>query len=65
MEEYQQRVVDEKTALDDKISRLKPFIATEKFFALPVFEQERMNRQLHHMEKYSDVLGERIEAFPK
>lgn len=64
MQPHQQRVVDEKTALDDKISRLTPFVQGEKFKTLPEDEQERMNRQCALMADYSRVLGERIAAFP-
>lgn len=64
MEPHQQRVVDEKTELDDKISRLRPFLASDKFTSLPEDEQDRMDRQLSIMVEYSEVLGERIAAFP-
>jgi hypothetical protein len=60
---YQQRVVDEKTELDDKLSRLKPFLLTEKFSSLPQAERDRMVRQAGAMEDYSTILGERIAAF--
>jgi hypothetical protein len=63
MQDFQQRVVDEKAALDDKTSRLKPFLGSDKYRALPQAEQERMKRQLSLMEGYSSVLGERIAAF--
>lgn len=60
---HQQRVIDEKTELDDKISRLKPFFTSAIFAGLPQPERERMCRQLPLMEQYSEVLGERIAAF--
>ena len=63
MEAYQERVVTEKTELDDKLSRLRPVVVSDKFKSLPPAEQERMERQLGLMEKYSEVLGERIAAF--
>jgi len=63
MKPFQQRVVEEKAALDDKLSRLRPFVDGETFKNLPVEEQDRMKRQLHIMGEYSIVLGERIEAF--
>lgn len=63
LHEYQQRVVDEKTALDEKISKLDPFIGSDKFQSLAVDEQYRMHRQLKAMVEYSEVLGERISAF--
>jgi hypothetical protein len=65
MKAYQQRVVDEKTELDAKLTKLKAFFTsgTGVFQKLPQAEQERMQRQAEHMSRYSDVLGERISAF--
>lgn len=66
MEGCQQRVVDEKTELDDKLSRLGPFVKESvKFTELPLAEQDRMERQFHLMTEYSAVLAERIAAFPQ
>jgi len=63
MEVYQQRVVDEKTELDIKISKLDSFVGTEKFFALPIDEQKRLGLQCWFMDEYSRILGERIANF--
>jgi len=63
MEAYQQRVVEEKAALDEKIEKLGQFVGTERFCALPESEQVRMTRQLEVMREYSQILGERIAAF--
>ena len=63
MKEFQQRVIDEKTELDSKISRLKPFLSRDVFQTLPDAEQARLVRQLSLMAGYSEVLGERIAAF--
>ena len=67
MQEFQQRVVDEKTELDDKIAKLGSFIDgagnTSVFGELPEDEQERMVRQRSCMQEYSGILGERIAAF--
>lgn len=63
MEEFQQRVVEEKAQLDDKLSRLRPFVLSNRFATLPSGEQYRMNRQLDLMEQYSAVLAQRIAAF--
>ena len=64
MQPHQQRVVDEKQELDEKIGKLMPFLMTSIFENLDEAEQERMIRQLHLMSGYSEVLGERIAAFP-
>jgi len=63
MEPYQQRVVYEKTDLDIKIFKLRPFIGSERFLSLEIAEQERMTRQFNLMEQYSEVLGFRIANF--
>ena len=63
MEAYQQRVVEEKQALDEKIGKLSAFVGTERYCALPEAEQARMERQLVAMGEYSMILGERIAAF--
>ncbi|MCX6921696.1 MAG: hypothetical protein NT154_00525 [Verrucomicrobia bacterium] len=63
MEAYQQRVVDEKTELDTKLTKLTAFLKTTTFQALPDAEQGRMTSQMVAMRSYSDVLGERIAAF--
>lgn len=64
MQPHQQRVVDEKHDLDEKLSKLDHFFGTAIFAVLPYDEKARMQRQAKHMAAYSDVLGERIAAFP-
>ena len=63
LEDYQQRVVEEKTDLDGKARRLELFIASDAFDAVNVDERLRLRRQLVYMEKYSKVLAGRINAF--
>lgn len=65
MQPHQQRVVDEKTALDEKRAKLSEFttIRNSFFVGLPAVEQERLIRQRGLMEQYSAVLGERIAWF--
>jgi len=61
---HQQRVVDEKAALDEKIALLTQFIAGSQVFGgLPLDERGRLKRQRLAMIEYSDILGERIAAF--
>ena len=61
---YQQRVVDEKNALDANIVKLADFIVLSPIFtARPGDEKQRLYRQHAAMRAYSAVLGERIEAF--
>ncbi len=63
MQPHQQRVVDEKAELDEKMDKLTAFIDTPVFSGLDAAEQERLVRQLHHMGHYTAVLAERIRAF--
>lgn len=60
---FQGRVVAEKAELDDKLAKLTAFANTPVFAALDRAERERMVRQASAMKAYSNVLGERIEAF--
>lgn len=61
---HQLRVIDEKRALDVKLGNLKDFRDSPLFARLDIAEQDRLKRQLAYMELYSEVLGERITAFP-
>ena len=64
MQPHQQRVIDEKNELDEKREKLSAFKASNPlYFQLPEAEQHRLSRQLAIMTEYSEVLGERIEAF--
>lgn len=63
MEPHQQRVVDEKTALDARLAALRTFLGGDIFNNLPNPEQSRLTRQAGVMQEYSDILAERIAAF--
>jgi hypothetical protein len=65
---HQQRVVDEKAELDDRIQKLAAFIDTfdkgfSIFAGLPEPERVRLYAQHRAMTTYSTILGERIAAF--
>ena len=60
---HEDRVVAEKTQLDDRLERLTKFLVTEIYAELPSEEQVRLKRQKFCMEQYSETLGERIAAF--
>lgn len=55
MAPHQERVVTEKSELDEKLTKLKAFFATEIFGGLDSAEMERLQRQADHMQAYSDV----------
>lgn len=63
MEAYQQRVVDEKSELDTKITALETFIESDKFEDIDGDEQDRLIEQLDLMQQYSTILADRIENF--
>lgn len=62
---HQQRVVDEKAALDEKYTKLRDFIGRDDFVSTVTSaeERERLYRQSWIMAEYTKVLGERIAAF--
>jgi uncharacterized protein YdcH (DUF465 family) len=64
MKAYQKRVVEEKNQLDDKIAKLTNFINTsEDYMELSSIEQERLREQLTVMQRYAEILSERIKYF--
>jgi hypothetical protein len=63
MQDFQDRVVVEKTELDHKIERLRSFVNGRVFSSLDGEEQQRMTIQLSYMDAYSEILGQRIGAF--
>lgn len=63
MEAYQQRVIEEKKELDIKRDKLTEFLKSGDRSKVPQDEQDRLNRQLAHMDAYSNVLAERINHF--
>lgn len=63
MNDWQQRVIDEKAALDEKASKLFAFFATDAFHALPFAEHRDLALQWEYMSLYSDTLKRRIARF--
>jgi hypothetical protein len=61
---HEQRVLDEKRELDEKLSKLGAFIdASPVFNGLPDDEKEELVEQRSAMYQYSEVLGARIARF--
>lgn len=60
---HQQRVLDERTELDAKLSKLNGFFGTSIYTCLPEEERERLAAQARVMGEYSSILGDRIAAF--
>lgn len=63
MKSYQQRVIDEKAQLDERIIKLEAFLNTGTFKSLNFSEQFWLEKQFGVMADYSYVLGERIRRF--
>jgi hypothetical protein len=62
---HQQRVVQEKKELDEKVVALAKFFTTDTFHNLSANEQTMLHRQIIVMGKYSQILGDRIALFLK
>jgi len=60
---YQERVVEEHKALDEKTQKLEEFIVGEVFATLPVEEAQLLLQQVVLMRTYRTVLANRIELF--
>ena len=65
MQPHQQRVVDEFTELQDKLTKLDNFIFSDKFEEIvsDKDERHRLIAQFGYMRSYASVLKERIDNF--
>ncbi len=63
LQPHEQRVVDEKTELDERRAKLNAFFDSSIFKGLNKDEQGRLEHQGFHMTCYSDILAARIAAF--
>jgi len=63
MEDYQDRVLQEKQELDVKINKLTGFLYSDKSTGLDKEEYKRMRQQLYCMMDYGHCLTERINNF--
>lgn len=61
MESFIQRIVDEKTELDERAVKLGDFVKSEKFHSLDSEMQSLMVEQYDVMKRYSVILGKRLE----
>lgn len=60
---HQQRVLDEKAELDERLKKLSAFVITDAFNRLDSTDRELLLEQEDAMTTYSDVLARRIENF--
>ncbi len=63
MQPHQQRVVDERADISDRLDKLEEFHNGAIYARLPPAEQSRLTRQLYIMRLYEQVLSERISSF--
>lgn len=63
MQPHQQRVIDEKVELGEKLEKLLSFIQTDFYKNLPEAERELLFYQSEVMEDYFKTLEQRIELF--
>lgn len=65
MAPHEQRVIDEKHALDGKIESLRIFLLGSVFKGLPLVERELLMSQYEVMTRYAEILAARIERFER
>lgn len=65
LQPWQQRVVDEKTALDEKLKNLDAFVGAEAYFQLRADHRSLLMAQKSVMAQYSNILHNRIELFQR
>jgi len=64
MAPHQERVIQEKDELKEKVDKLGAFILDNSNYTnLEADEQSRLNKQHYHMCFYLDILNERIKNF--
>jgi len=63
MEDYQERVVNERDELGKKIMKLIAFMFTERFNSLEHEERTNLEKQLYIMIEYTSILQDRINLF--
>jgi hypothetical protein len=60
---HQQRVIDEKRELDERLAKLEAFFDMPTFACLDQAEQQRLHDQAVAMHEYANILADRVDAF--
>ena len=60
---HEKRVIEEKIELNERLTKLRQFFLSEKFYALDNDEMRRLQKQAEAMQVYCDILSERISHF--
>lgn len=63
MKPYQERVIQERRELGERLDKLWAFITGEEFKTLPEAEQRRLEHQRAFMRGYATILDDRIQNF--
>lgn len=61
--EYQQRVIDERNSLVEKVEKLRQFIDGVIWGKIHIDEQQRLLKQYTYMSQYLIILEDRIANF--
>lgn len=60
MNDYRAQIFDEYDQLNQRIEKLKVFILSDKYDALPEIDRVDLKDQLGHMKRYFGVLSRRV-----
>mgnify|MGYP003594958534 FL=1 len=60
MDAFKVRLINEQFDLQEKISKLKPFIESENFNKIDDSQQKLLRDQLDAMERYNSIIVERL-----
>lgn len=60
MDAFKVRLINEQFDLQEKISKLRPFIESENFNKIDDSQQKLLMDQLDAMERYNNILVERL-----
>ena len=63
MEAWQERIIQERAQLDERLAKLNEFMGSEALLKLSSDEQQRLRYQHHYMTRYSDILAERVASW--
>lgn len=65
MSTFIDRLLEEKSQLDERKGKLETFMGTQPFYDLPATQKRLLNTQFHIMSAYSCILFERLEELHK
>ena len=65
MQDHQERVVNERSELLERLAKLTAFVGGKIYNTLDMAEQARLIKQVGIMTLYIEILDARIAAFPR